>query len=45
LLWDEEGGVGVLCWIFNLERTLSGEKGIKPVAAKPLLIFDEDKAF
>lgn len=36
LLWDVEGSVGVL---WNFDGTLSGEKGTKPVAAKPLLIF------
>lgn len=43
-LWDVEGGVGVSCWILSFERTRSGEGGIRPVAANPLLIFDEDRA-
>jgi len=33
------------CWIFNLERTLSEEKEIKPVAAKPLQMMKIFKAF
>ena len=37
--WDVEGGVSVL-WSF--ESTLSGERGTRPVAAKPLWIFDKD---
>ena len=42
LLWDVEGSVGVL---WNFDGTLSGEKGNKPVAAKPLLIFGKERAF